>query len=430
MAKVMAHVLKSERSRYPDKEEVDAQYQVGEKLYMEYTYKQSSFRYEKGVAEFEVQGIVLNTMSTPHETMLDIRTDDAEYIKRVHGNSEFLIFESDIQKYLAKNTELLHEMRGQLASSLYTNGEQYANVELDNGRHIAINEIKDKNGALSDRLRVTLYANSDEIQQNIFKNTHYVIRKYEGSGSVDFLYQSLKTALQVNENIKTPKDYQAQIAQYQRNEPSHRPGIHLLEDSSGFLVTNLSGDSIHLSMLEFGNLVKFGEKLDIRNEVENYLSDIDLIGSIPTHLITNSEEALDMLTENIRSHRIDAEKTNQIYWAANEIKDELAKLLYDDILGEIDQFLDPDEDYYGMKGSDLSESGALKILADYILIHESDTFEAFSDMVYHAVFECEDTLKTYLENQNTLSLDKKVSAIEQSKEQKEPKLKTSMEFER
>ena len=230
MPMVLADVLKLEGRDYPDKLEVKSNYFPGQKLYIEYNFRQSNHELSEAIAEFEVTGIVWNTLVKPHVTMLNLKTDDKDYLK-LFGGQELLIFESDIEQHLAKNTETLNDIRWQLAAYLEQNGEQFANIELDNGRQLFVNEVKDADGKFSGSLRVSLYANSEEIEQDIFQKTHHVIREYIGSGSVNFLYQSVKRALQVNENIKTPEhDKKAEITSKFSKDESIKLGMREFRD--------------------------------------------------------------------------------------------------------------------------------------------------------------------------------------------------------
>ena len=435
MIKVMADVLKNEGSSYPDKMEAETNYHVGQKLYFEYGYNESIYRDTTGVAEFEVTGIVLNTFINPHETMLEVKTEDEEYKKRLpEANQQFLLFEADIERYLAKNTELLNEMRGQMVQSLYTTGTRYANVELDNGRHIAINEIKDDKGNFKNRYKVSLYANSDEIQAGIFKGTNHVLRLYEGTDSVDFLYQSLKTALQVNENIKTPEYYQELEVEKKNIEQDNTvlssPVVKLLDDQSSVIISNNSGESIKLNMMEFWEIVRFGEEMDTRDEIETYLSDCDLIGNIPVSLIIDNEKALKLLTERVISNRVNDQSGDDIYDALMEMNYSLSEVILDDLLEEIDCFIDPNEVYYDIPGSELSQLDAKNVIKEYILNHTFDSEDTFSDMVYHAIYECQDTLKEVVKQNKDISLDDKLEAAENSKDKIEQPQKDSIDLER
>ena len=147
-------------------------------------------------------------------------------------------------------------------------------------------------------------------------------------------------------------------------------------------------------------------------------------------LIIDNEKALKLLTERVISNRVNDQSGDDIYDALMEMNYSLSEVILDDLLEEIDCFIDPNEVYYDIPGSELSQLDAKNVIKEYILNHTFDSEDTFSDMVYHAIYECQDTLKAVVKQNKDISLDDKLEAAENSKDKIEQPQKDSIELER
>lgn len=392
--------------------EVNCRYGIGQTLYLE-------LPEQKQMIEFEVAEIKLSKRAGILQKMYGIVTNDLEYQKNTPNNSIMYLLESEIDRYHAKNTELLNEVRGQLDMSLYTTGERYANIELDNGRHLSVNEIR-HNGKFTDQYNVSLYASSSEIQKKQFHDSGYLLKRLSGPESADFLYKALQEMLKENDRIPVPKFFEERKEKSEPISNFHSVLDYVVKpctDSSNVLITNSAGQSIVLNILEFWEIVKAGNRRDIRNEIDEILYQTDAINDIPVYLLEDNERALNMVIEKVRDIRIGRENENQIYEAFDKLKQELRDVLQEAILHEIDRVISVEKLYAGISGYELRTSDAAKeIIADYIFKHELEPRDHLSEYIFQAIEDCHDALKIAITNNRTESLDEKIQGTANGKE--------------
>lgn len=94
--------------------------------------------------------------------------------------------------------------------------------------------------------------------------------------------------------------------------------IEKCNDGTGFVLTNESGDSLHVSFAEFWDICKHGTRMDTRDEVVNYLGDCDRLGEITAERIKTFPDLVDKIAEQVIKDRIAEESGDQIYYAAEK----------------------------------------------------------------------------------------------------------------
>ena len=94
--------------------------------------------------------------------------------------------------------------------------------------------------------------------------------------------------------------------------------IEKCNDGTGFVLTNESGDSLHISFADFWDICKHGTQMETRSEVEEYLSQCPAIDGHDLDRVRAFPELVDKITEKVIQNRINEESGDQIYDAATE----------------------------------------------------------------------------------------------------------------
>lgn len=93
------------------------------------------------------------------------------------------------------------------------------------------------------------------------------------------------------------------------------------ENGNGMVLINAAGESMRVSVMEFWEIVREGNRMNTRNEVEDYLRDCDEIEDVSVDEISEElyEEFLGDVVDKTMSNRYKYETLNQIWDAANEV---------------------------------------------------------------------------------------------------------------
>lgn len=126
------------------------------------------------------------------------------------------------------------------------------------------------------------------------------------------------------------------------------------ETGNGMVFTNAAGESMKVSVMEFWEIVREGNRMNTRNEVEDYLRDCDEIGDVSISEISEElyEEFLGDVVDKTLSNRYKDETLDQIWEAANQVLKEqkdhyLPKLEYEKEGREVFDFADAYEEKGG-----------------------------------------------------------------------------------
>lgn len=98
-------------------------------------------------------------------------------------------------------------------------------------------------------------------------------------------------------------------------------------NGTGMVLTNSAGESLNVSWSEFWDVVRSGDKMDTRAEVEEYLSQSPDIFGHDLDRIRAFSELVDKITKQVIKDRCEDESGDQIYYAAQKcIEEHIAEL--------------------------------------------------------------------------------------------------------
>jgi len=130
--------------------------------------------------------------------------------------------------------------------------------------------------------------------------------------------------------------------------------IKRAENGDGMVLTNAAGESMKVSAMEFWEIVREGNRMNTRNDVEDYLRDCNEIGDVSISEISEElyEEFLGDVVDKTLSNRYKDETLDQIWEAANQVLKEqkdhyLPKLEYEKEGREVLDFADAYEEKGG-----------------------------------------------------------------------------------
>lgn len=94
--------------------------------------------------------------------------------------------------------------------------------------------------------------------------------------------------------------------------------IEHAEDGNGMILTNSKGERMQVSFMEFWEICKFGDRMDTKDEVINYLDDCGTIDGIDSNKILEHSDLINDIVEEVINKRIDNENGGQVYDAIKE----------------------------------------------------------------------------------------------------------------
>ena len=94
--------------------------------------------------------------------------------------------------------------------------------------------------------------------------------------------------------------------------------IEKSRDGSGFVLSNNVGALLQVSFDEFWEICRYGNEIDTRSEVEEYLSQCPEIGGHDVDKLMDIPAFVDMVVEQVIQDRISNENGDQIYEAVSK----------------------------------------------------------------------------------------------------------------
>jgi hypothetical protein len=95
--------------------------------------------------------------------------------------------------------------------------------------------------------------------------------------------------------------------------------MHIEHNDKGVTVINRHGVAIHFTFSEFWELCRYGNFIDVRSEVEEYIENCDNINGVNVDEILNNSKLMDDITNEVISVRLSYENGDTIWDAANRL---------------------------------------------------------------------------------------------------------------
>ena len=103
--------------------------------------------------------------------------------------------------------------------------------------------------------------------------------------------------------------------------------IELINGNGQVALTNAAGETMNVSVMEFWEICRFGDRLDALQEVEDYLSDTVDVDGVDADYIKNDPVLMNEVVERLMEARLNRESGAQVYDALESCVDDLKNLV-------------------------------------------------------------------------------------------------------